>query len=85
MRFKESIKSGIHVDQPNIFRFTKSSLKKTFKGQDNFAVGEEMFIDEHNKIKEEDHEEEALVNLGSIAGTESNAQLPNTAKTAENL
>ena len=58
------------------------------KGKDNFAAnaGEEMLIDEHNKIKEEDHEEEAMVNLGagaSVAGTESNAQLPHTPKSAE--
>ena len=88
-RFQESIRNGHHFDQPKIFKFTNSSLKKALKGQENFAAnaGEEMLIDEHNKIREEDHEEEAMVNLGagaSVAGADSTAQLPHTAKSAEN-
>ena len=46
-----------------------------------------MLIDEPNKIKEEENEEEGMVNLGagaSVAGAESTAQLPHTAKSAEN-
>ena len=88
-RFQESIRNGNHIDQPNIFKFTKSSLKKALKGQEDFTAkaGEEMLIDEPNKIKEEENEEEGMVNLGagaSIAGAESTAQLPHTVKFAEN-